>query len=47
MDTQSHAHEALGAPEDLMGAAVFLASEASAFMTGQVMVIDGGMTVAI
>lgn len=36
-----------GAPEDLMGAAVFLASEASAFMTGQVMVIDGGMTVAI
>ena len=36
-----------GAPEDLMGAAVFLASEASSFMTGQVMVIDGGMTVAI
>jgi 2-deoxy-D-gluconate 3-dehydrogenase len=36
-----------GAPEDLMGAAVFLASEASAFMTGQVMVIDGGMTIAI
>ena len=36
-----------GAPEDLMGAAVFLASDASAFMTGQVMVIDGGMTVAI
>jgi gluconate 5-dehydrogenase len=36
-----------GAPEDLMGAAVFLASEASAFMTGQVTVIDGGMTIAI
>ena len=36
-----------GAPEDLMGAAVFLASDASGFMTGQVMVIDGGMTVAI
>ena len=36
-----------GAPEDLMGAAVFLASEAAAFMTGQVMVIDCGMTVAI
>lgn len=36
-----------GAPEDLMGAAVFLASDASAFMTGQVMVIDGGMTIAI
>jgi dehydrogenase/reductase SDR family protein 4 len=29
-------------PEDIAGAAVFLASEASAHMTGQVLVIDGG-----
>ncbi|MEO7241919.1 MAG: SDR family oxidoreductase [Variovorax sp.] len=36
-----------GCPDDVAGAAVFLASEASAFMTGQVMVIDGGMTIAI
>jgi len=35
----------LGMPEDIAGAAVFLASDASAFMTGQVLVVDGGVTV--
>ena len=34
----------IGEPDDIAGAAVFLASRASAFMTGQVMVIDGGAT---
>jgi 2-deoxy-D-gluconate 3-dehydrogenase len=29
-------------PEDLAGLAVFLASEASAYITGQVLFIDGG-----
>ena len=32
----------LGQPEDMVGAAVFLASEASSFMTGQILFVDGG-----
>ena len=36
-----------GAPEDLAGAAVFLSSDASCFITGQTLVADGGMTIAI
>lgn len=34
----------LGKVEDLMGAAVFLASDASALMTGSSMMLDGGWT---
>jgi NAD(P)-dependent dehydrogenase (short-subunit alcohol dehydrogenase family) len=36
----------VGTPEDLVGAAIFLCSEASAYVTGQTLAIDGGMTIA-
>ncbi|CAA9292947.1 MAG: 2-dehydro-3-deoxy-D-gluconate 5-dehydrogenase @ 2-deoxy-D-gluconate 3-dehydrogenase [uncultured Chloroflexi bacterium] len=35
-----------GTPEDLQGAAVYLASDASTFMTGQTLYVDGGFIVA-
>ena len=34
----------LGVPQDLVGTAIFLASEASAFMTGQTLYVDGGFS---
>lgn len=36
----------LGEPEDIAGVAIFLASRAGAWMTGQTLVIDGGVTIA-
>jgi NAD(P)-dependent dehydrogenase (short-subunit alcohol dehydrogenase family) len=35
----------IGEPDEIAGAVVFLASPASAFMTGQAIVIDGGVTI--
>lgn len=37
----------LGKPEDMIGTALFLASEASAFMTGQVLRVDGGVSAGL
>jgi len=34
----------LGRPEDIVGAAVYLASDAASFVTGQTLYVDGGRT---
>ena len=44
---QSYPLGRIGQPEDVAGAAVFLASPAGAFVTGQVIVVDGGATIAM
>ena len=36
----------IGEVEEIAGVAVFLASKAASFITGQVIVADGGITVA-
>ncbi len=42
--TESTPLQRIGDPDEIAGAAVFLASRAGAFMTGQSLVIDGGVT---
>lgn len=42
--TESTPLRRIGEPDEIAGAAVFLASRAGAFMTGQSLVIDGGVT---
>ncbi len=43
--TQGYPLRRIGEPDEVAGAAIFLASSAGAFVTGQTLVIDGGMTI--
>ena len=36
----------IGEPDEIAGAVAYLASDASTFMTGQTIVVDGGVTTA-
>jgi NAD(P)-dependent dehydrogenase (short-subunit alcohol dehydrogenase family) len=47
MVTASTPMQRIGEPEEIAGAAVFLASKASTFMTGQAIVVDGGSTTGV
>ncbi len=42
---QRHPLRRIGLPEDLAGPCVFLLSDDSAWMTGQVLIVDGGYTI--
>ena len=37
----------IGKPEDIAGVAMFLASEQAGYLTGQTIIVDGGLTVAL
>ena len=37
----------LGTPEDIAATVLFLASDESAFITGQLLTVDGGLTIRL
>jgi NAD(P)-dependent dehydrogenase (short-subunit alcohol dehydrogenase family) len=45
--TRSTPMRRIGEPHEIAGAAVYLASPASTFMTGQTIVVDGGSTIGV
>jgi NAD(P)-dependent dehydrogenase (short-subunit alcohol dehydrogenase family) len=45
--TRSTPLRRIGEPREIAGAAVYLASDASTFMTGQAMIVDGGSTIGV
>ena len=47
MVTASTPLQRIGEPEEIAGAAVFLASRASTYMTGQAIIVDGGSTIGV
>ena len=45
IDMEKYPLKRYGEPEDIAHAAVFLLSEASSWMTGQSLIIDGGISI--
>jgi 3-oxoacyl-[acyl-carrier protein] reductase len=43
---KAHALGRIGVPDDIASAALFLVTDASSWLTGEVLVVDGGMTVS-
>ena len=41
---EGHMLERFGEPEEVVGAAIYLAAEASSFVTGTILSVDGGWT---